>query len=274
METIAQSSLPFEEDHLWIESIRPWLAARGIQGNALDVAHYVTTEMLNNVRDHSGSSDVEILGAVNPTEFVLHVKDSGVGLFQRLATGLGLAEPREAVVKISKGKRTTDPAHHTGQGIFFSSKVCEWFSVEANGFGVSFKQGNGVELLLFPNTPDNAGTTVKFKITLNTKRTLRQVFDQFCPQPDIEFTRTIIGLQLMDKADGSLISRSQGRRLMAGLENFRDIVLDFDGVASIGQGFADEVFRVWRNAYPSISLCAVNANTEVSAMLRQVGHTG
>ena len=67
METIARSSLPFEEDQLWIESIRPWLAARAIQGNALDVAHYVTTEMLNNVRDHSGSSDVEILGAVNPT---------------------------------------------------------------------------------------------------------------------------------------------------------------------------------------------------------------
>ena len=274
METIAQSSLPFEEDHLWIESIRPWLAARGIQGNALDVAQYVTTEILNNVRDHSGSPDVEIFGAVNPKEFVLHIKDSGVGVFQRLATGLGLAEPREAVVEISKGKRTTDPAHHTGQGIFFSSKVCEWFSVEANGFGVSFKQGNGVELLLFPNTPDNAGTTVKFKITLNTKRTLRQVFDQFCPQPDIEFTRTIIGLQLMDKADGSLISRSQGRRLMAGLEKFRDIVLDLDSVASIGQGFADEVFRVWHNAHPSISLRTINANAEVSAMLKQVGHTG
>jgi hypothetical protein len=274
VETIARSSLPFEEDRLWIESIRPWLAARSIQGNALDLAHYVTTEMLNNVRDHSESTTVEILGAVNPKEFVLHIKDSGIGLFQRLATGLGLAGPREAVAEISKGKRTTDPAHHTGQGIFFSSKVCEWFSVEANGFGVSFKQGNSAELLLFPNRPDNAGTNVKFKITLNTKRTLRQVFDEFCPQPDIGFTRTVIGLQLMDKADGSLISRSQGRRLMAGLENFRDIVLDFDSVASIGQGFADEVFRVWRNAHPSISLRTINANSEVSAMLKQMGHTG
>lgn len=274
MGTIARSSLPFEEDQLWIESIRPWLAARAIQGNALDVAHYVTTEMLNNVRDHSGSSDVEIFGAVNPKEFVLHIKDSGVGVFQRLATGLGLAEPREAVVEISKGKRTTDPAHHTGQGIFFSSKVCERFLIEANGFGVSFKQGGGLERLEFPNKPNDAGTTVTFTIMRSAHRTLRQVFDEFCPQPDIEFTKTVIGLQLMDKADGSLISRSQGRRLMAGLEKFRDIVLDLDSVASIGQGFADEVFRVWHNAHPSISLRTINANAEVSAMLKQVGHTG
>jgi hypothetical protein len=274
METIARSSVPFEEDRLWIESIRPWLVAHSVQGNALDVSHYVATEMLNNVRDHSDSPNVEVLGAVNPHEFVLHVVDSGVGLFQRLSTGLGLTGPREAVVEIAKGKRTTDPAHHTGQGIFFSSKVCEWFSVEANGFGVSFKESNGAELLQFPNWQGGSGTTVKFRIALDSKRTLRQVFDEFCPQPDIEFTRTVIGLRLMDEADGSLVSRSQGRRLMAGLENFRDIVLDFDSVASIGQGFADEVFRVWRNAHSSISLRAINANSEVSAMLRQVGHAG
>jgi hypothetical protein len=274
METIARSSLPFEEDRLWIESIRPWLNARSIQGNSLDIAHYVSTEMLNNVRDHSGSASVEVFGAVNPNEFILSVKDSGIGIFQRLATGLGLAEPREAVSEISKGKRTTDPVHHTGQGIFFSSKVCERFLIEANGFGVSFKQGGGPELLLFPNKPDNAGTTVTFTIMRSAHRTLRQVFDEFCPQPDIEFTKTVIGVHLMDKADGSLISRSQGRRLMAGLEKFRDIVLDFESVASIGQGFADEVFRVWHNAHPSISLRTINANVEVSAMLKQVGHTG
>lgn len=274
MESIAHSSLPFEEDRLWIESVRPWLSARNLQGNALDVAHYVTTEMLNNVRDHSGSANVEVLGAVNPGNIVLHVKDSGIGLFQRLANGLKLSGPREALVEICKGGRTTDPEHHTGQGIFFSSKVCEWFCIEANGFGVSFNQGNSTELLHFPNWPGSAGTMVKFRIARDSKRTLREVFDEFCPQPDIEFTRTVIGLRLMHEADGSLVSRSQGRRLMAGLENFRDIILDFDGVTSIGQGFADEVFRVWRNAHPAILLRATHAGPAVSAALRQAGYTG
>lgn len=274
MEIITRTSLPFEEDRLWIESVRPWLVARSIRGNALDLANYVATEMLNNVRDHSGSSTVEVLGAVNPSEFILSVKDAGIGIFQRLATGLGLADPREAVTEISKGKRTTDPAHHTGQGIFFSSKVCNRFLIKANGFGVAFKQGGGFEGLEFPNKPVDAGTTVTFAIMRDTDRTLRQVFDEFCPQPDIEFTRTVIGLKLMHDADGSLISRSQGRRLMAGLEDFREVVLDFDGVAGIGQGFADEVFRVWRNAHPSTALRSINTNAEVSAMLKQAGCTG
>jgi len=271
MEIIAKTSLPFEEDRLWIESVRPWLLARSIHGNALDLANYVTTEMLNNVRDHSGSSTVEVVGAVNPDEFMLSIKDSGVGIFQRLATGLGLAEPREAVAEISKGKRTTDPAHHTGQGIFFSSKVCKQFLIDANGFRVTFKQEGGPELLFLPNKPDNTGTTVTFTILRDTHRTLRQVFDEFCPQPDIEFTRTEIKLKLMHDADGSLISRSQGRRLMAGLEDFREVVLDFEGVTGIGQGFADEVFRVWPNAHPSTALRTINTNPEVSAMLKQAG---
>ena len=76
----------------------------------------------------------------------------------------------------------------------------------------------------------------------------------------------------MDEADGSLVSRSQGRRLMAGLEKFQDVVLDFAGVAGIGQGFADEVFRVWRIDHPAVSLRPINANVEVSATLRHVGY--
>jgi hypothetical protein len=30
----------------------------------------------------------------------------------------------------------------------------------------------------------------------------------------------------------------------AGLERFRDVIVDFRGVQEVGQGFVDEVFRV------------------------------
>ena len=274
MQLIVKSTLPFEEDRLWIENIRPWLAGHGVQGNALDLANFVATEMLNNVRDHSGSPEVEVLGLASPKNFVIHVNDSGVGLFQRLATGLGLASPREAVIEICKGKRTTDPKNHTGQGIFFSTKLCEWFCIEANGVGASFNADDGAtagaKMLEFLN-PSTSGTTVKFRIALDAQRTLREVFDEYCPQPDINFSKTVVALRLMFEADGSLVSRSQGRRLMAGLEQFEDVTLDFSGVTEIGQGFADEVFRVWRNAHMAIRLRPVNANTNVSAMLRHAG---
>lgn len=271
MDTICEAKLPFEEDRLWIGSVRPWLAERKVAGEALKIANSVVTKVLNNVRDHSGSPNVVIVGEASAVSFVLHVVDAGVGVFKRLSDGLGLGGPREAVIEIAKGKRTTDPAQHTGQGIFFSSRLCEWFCVEANGYAVAFTVGGRAEPLEFVAEGDRAGTTVKLRIARQPGRTLREVFDEYCPQPDIDFVRTRIAVRLMAEADGSLVSRSQARRLMAGLELFTRVELDFDGVDSVGQGFADEVFRVWVAAHPAVTLKALNAGSEVSWMLRHVG---
>jgi anti-sigma regulatory factor (Ser/Thr protein kinase) len=271
MDTICEAKRPIAEDLLWIEFVRPWLAAHAIMGEAMKIANYVTTEMLNNVRDHSESGSVVVRGDADATSFVIHVVDEGVGVFRRLADGLGLSGPREAVIEVAKGKRTTDPAQHTGQGIFFSSRVCDWFCLEANGFAVSFERDGRVEPLEFLGDRERMGTTVKFRISRQPGRSLRQVFDEYCPQPDIDFVRTRIAVRLMAEADGSLVSRSQARRLMAGLDQFTQVELDFDGVAEIAQGFADEVFRVWSNAHPAVTLRALNAGEEVDRMLRHVG---
>ena len=272
MQTICKSSLPFEEDQLWIESIRPWLAAHDAGPETLKIANYVVTEMLNNVRDHSASPDVIVVGETNPQAIVLHVQDSGTGVFRRLAEGLGWSNPREAVIEVAKGKRTTDPRHHTGQGIFFSSRVCDWFCIEANGFAVSFARGGQPEPLEFVRSEDKIGTTIKFRIARVPDKSLREVFDAYCPQPDTNFVRTRVGVRLMAEADGSLVSRSQARRLMAGLEQFEFVDLDFAQVSEIGQGFADEAFRVWRSAHPAVDIKVTNASEEVVHMLRHVGY--
>ena len=51
---------------------------------------------------------------------------------------------------------------------------------------------------------------------------------------------------------------------------FREIIFDFRGISFMGQGFADEVFRVFQNAHPDIKLTAVNANASVEGMIRHV----
>ena len=50
------------------------------------------------------------------------------------------------------------------------------------------------------------------------------------------------------------ISRSEAHRLLTGFDRFRAVVLDFKGVEEIGQGFADETFRVWAAAHPLVKL--------------------
>ena len=54
------------------------------------------------------------------------------------------------------------------------------------------------------------------------------------------------------------------------LHKFQEIMLDFKGVNSKGQGFADEVFRVFKNQYPEISIEVTNTNSAVDAMIRHV----
>ncbi|MBT5232008.1 MAG: STAS-like domain-containing protein [Methylococcales bacterium] len=48
---------------------------------------------------------------------------------------------------------------------------------------------------------------------------------------------------------------------------FRTVILDFDGVDSIGQAFADEIFRVFAVRHPEIELIHTKANIKVTKMI-------
>ncbi|QQR91185.1 MAG: STAS-like domain-containing protein [Myxococcales bacterium] len=47
------------------------------------------------------------------------------------------------------------------------------------------------------------------------------------------------------------------------------LILDFDRVHSVGQGCADEVFRVWHKRFPNIKLTAINMSEEVTFMIER-----
>jgi len=65
------------------------------------------------------------------------------------------------------------------------------------------------------------------------------------------------------------ISRSQAKRLLHALDRFKKIVLDFKGVSTVGQAFADEVFRVFAKAHPGIDIEPINATENVDFMIRR-----
>ena len=70
------------------------------------------------------------------------------------------------------------------------------------------------------------------------------------------------------------ISRSQARRILVGLEKFESIILDFTRVPTVGQAFADEIFRVFKNKYPKKKIIAINTNEAVKFMINRVDRTG
>jgi hypothetical protein len=83
-----------------------------------------------------------------------------------------------------------------------------------------------------------------------------------------------VSVALLEQADGSLVSRSQGKRLVMGLERFEAVTFDFTGVSHMQQGFADEVFRVWRAAHPGIQIDVAHANESVQRTLARIGFAG
>lgn len=163
-------------------------------------------------------------------------------------------------------------ARHTGEGIFFSSRACEWFSLQSDGLGVSVSSVDAPWVFESPNERI-VGTRLRFRVS-RSPRALKDLFDQFCPQPELRFTRTLVSVALLEQADGSLVSRSQGKRLVMGLERFTAVTFDFAGVSQMQQGFADEVFRVWRQSHPDVKVDVVHANESAQQMLARVGFTG
>lgn len=65
------------------------------------------------------------------------------------------------------------------------------------------------------------------------------------------------------------MSRSEAKRLVNGLERFREVVLDFAGVERVGQGFADEVFRVWAKQHTDVGLIPIDMCAPVAFMVER-----
>jgi hypothetical protein len=64
-----------------------------------------------------------------------------------------------------------------------------------------------------------------------------------------------------------LISRSQAKRVLARVDLFRTVVFDFSQIDSIGQAFADEIFRVFAQSHPETKLQFIHANASVGTMI-------
>jgi hypothetical protein len=100
---------------------------------------------------------------------------------------------------------------------------------------------------------------------------MADLFERNCAHPELRFTRTEVSVGLLLQTERALVSRSQGKRLVRGLENFTVVDFDFSGVETMQQGFADEVFRVWRQAHPGVAVSVSHATQGVLRMLARVG---
>ena len=253
------------EDRVWRESIAPRLG--DLPANVRDIWHYAVTEMVNNAIDHSASERVTVELLRDALNSTVYVADEGEGIFLKIQRALNLYDPREAILELAKGKLTTDPAHHTGEGIFFSSKVMDAFAIRSGTLHFMHDEWGADVLLEHP--AEVPGTLVLMRLANDSERRLNEVFDQFAAPEEYTFAKTIVPVRLAQHEGEKLVSRSQARRLTQRFERFQTVVLDFAGVDEIGQAFADEVFRVFRLAHPATALLPIQMTPAVDNMFKR-----
>ena len=237
--------------------------------NAIACIRHASTELINNVIDHSKAKEMSLTILKQNDCVVIEIKDDGIGVFESIKKFFSLPNYMEGVTELNKGKRTTDAQRHAGEGIFFSQRMVDRFYISANNLQYEFF-GKKMDWAI-SESPTKIGSLVCFFVDQNTSVSPEIVFKRYM-NSDFEFSRSdsFLVQPYYISVGESVVSRSEAKKLLAGAEEFEEIVLDFLGTKRIGQGFADEVFRVFKNSHPQIKLSHKNANASITMMIKHV----
>ncbi len=260
-----------EEDRIFNEIIEP--IANNLPDNVYKIWQYAFTEMMNNAIDHSNASEIIIYTLYNYCSTKIMIDDNGIGIFEKIKEYYGYETLDDAVNELFKGKLTTDSENHSGEGIFFTSRMIEHFGVLSDGKIFTHNTHHDViqDIVSIPELKswkDKKGTTVAMIMPNNSKVNIKEVFDMFS-DVDNGFIKTHIPLKNIF-TDGFPVSRSQAKRLCARFESFEEVILDFEGIDDIGQGFAHELFVVFKRKHPHVNISVTNENQDIRKMLAHV----
>jgi len=249
---------------------KEWMLFRELPDNVYRIFQYAFLEMVNNAIEHSWSNTISICIERGHDDMIFSVNDAGIGVFQSIRKKKKLSNELDAVQDLLKGKTTTKPRSHSGEGIFFTSKVADMLSVESHRLRLIVDTVVD-DVFLEELSRLKRGTRVQFRISTKSKRNLIRVFKMYqTDSQTLAFDKTAVRVKLF-AIGGDYLSRSHARRVLAGLEQFRSVMLDFDHIPAVGQAFADEIFRVFQDRHPDIVLRAENMNSAVRFMVERGG---
>jgi hypothetical protein len=255
-------------DLVWRNDIRPALGP--LADNIIDIWHFGFVKTFNNAIAHTSGSQITIRIANSSTSTEIHISDNGVGIFNKLQETYQFLNKRQVVFELTKGKLTSEPERSKGQDIFFSIYLFDYFSITSEG--VIFTHTQAPEDWEIRNDRFIGGTTVVMRLDNHSTRTLKTVFDRFVSS-DNQFNKTIIPAKLAQHGNDTLITRAHARNLLARADSFKSLILDFKDIQSIGQAFADEIFRVFVIEHPGIEISFENANANVTSEIERARAT-
>ena len=260
------SNKDIAEDQVFLDAQKESSVFDDLNQNIYDILNYSFTEMLNNAIDHSKSNRIKVEIEKKDKNIEFKIFDWGIGIFNDIMEKFKLDNIFDAISLLTKGKHTTKPEAHTGEGIFFTSKAADKMEIKSSNKKIIFD--NQREDIFVKDSKKEKGTTVRFIISVNSSNNLSDIFNEYTGE-EFSFDKTKVSVKLYELSEKSYVSRSQARRLLFGLDKFGQIVLDFKNVETAGQAFADEIFRVWQKKHPDIQIHYINANDNVEFMIKK-----
>lgn len=237
-----------------------------LSDQAKSIFGFSFAEMMNNAIEHSGSKRIRVEVFIQGEILVCSIEDYGIGAFANIQKKNELPTEIEAAREVLKGKITTEEKGHSGQGIFFTSRMTDHFIIQSHKNAIVVNNEKKPTILIESLKKHVQGTKVFFTINQKTHRHTSAIFNKYSEAEAGGFNTTEVYIKLYTKAD-YLVSRSQARRIVSNLEKFSKVILDFTDVKNIGQGFADEIFRVFKNKHSDIELVPINMSPDVKFMV-------
>lgn len=258
------------EDDIW-QKINATLSGK-LSDRTESILYFAFTEMLNNAIDHSksGTGYVKLWRDKDNLKFT--IRDFGIGLFRGIMTKKNFSTETDALLAVLKGRLTTDPSRHSGEGIFWTSKAAD--KIVFTSYNIRLTIDNIFDDYAVETLDESVlGTEINFEISTDTEKSMLEIFHSYSfDHEKTVLDTTSIPVKLYDGGE-AWVSRSQAKKLLEGLDKFKKIVLDFKNIKLIGQGFADEIFRVWQNNHPDVIIDYINANESVEFMIRHAKNT-
>ena len=175
-------SLKGLEEHVaWEKDFRSFF---NLTSNVQNIANHGFTEMMNNAIDHSGGESVFAWMDQDEMNLRIIISDDGIGIFEKITNALKLPDLRQALFELSKGKLTTDPSKHSGEGVFFTSRMFDTYEIEANDLQFNHSGDPPNDWLQEVKGIFGEGTTVFMRIALTSPRTSVDVYSQFTDAPE------------------------------------------------------------------------------------------
>ena len=260
-----------DEYDLYVKLLLPII--KDLPANILEIWSYSFSEMMNNAGDHSQATTVNLYINRDYMNTNVMIVDNGIGIFKKIKEHFGYKTLEDAIAELFKGKLTTDSKNHSGEGIFFTSRILDNFAAISDHHLFSHSKYEEImtdldDLPDLKNTSSfKTGTIVFMKLSNFSHKNIKDIFDRFA-DPDGGFHKTRIPLKNIYETYP--VSRSQAKRLLRRFDRFKEVELDFSEISDIGQAFADELFRVFVSDHPDIKLIPVNANKQIQKMIHHV----